>query len=197
MVAGMQAEVRSGRGRAAAHLRVPGAAPFALRVVRWKEGAVATVRQARLRASWAAAMATLLAARRSRGWRMGAAAAAETGARIGGARAAGSGSSQYAAFAAVRRSRKSGGFGAHGALAAARRSHQRWRRGRALHRRTGGQGSVTTGRGRPPDSANRRSQPSKHARFCGASAVFSGETGLSASMWWRKHADTQRCRLMR
>ena len=93
MVAGMQAEVRSGRGRASAHLRVPGAAPFALRVVRWKEGAVATVRQARLRASWAAAMATLLAARRSRGWRMGAAAAAETGARIGGARAAGSGSS--------------------------------------------------------------------------------------------------------
>ena len=60
-------------------------------LVRWKEGAVATVRQARLRASWAAAMATLLAARRSRGWRMGAAAAAETGARIGGARAAGSG----------------------------------------------------------------------------------------------------------
>ena len=105
MVAGMQAEVRSGRGRAAAHLRVPGAAPFALRVVRWKEGAVATVRQARLRASWAAAMATLLAARRSRGWRMGAAAAAETGARIGGARAAGSGSSN-ASFAA-RRSRKS------------------------------------------------------------------------------------------
>ena len=91
MVAGMQAEVRSGRGRASAQLRVPGAAPFALRVVRWKEGAVATVRQARLRASWAAAMATLLAARRSRGWRMGAAAAGETGARIGGARAAGSG----------------------------------------------------------------------------------------------------------
>ena len=51
------------------------------------------MRRAWLCASWATAMGTLLGTRRSRGWRMGAAAAAETGARIGGARAAGSGSS--------------------------------------------------------------------------------------------------------
>ena len=38
-----------------------------LRAVRWKEGAVAAVRRARLRASWAAAMATLLGTRRLRG----------------------------------------------------------------------------------------------------------------------------------
>ena len=124
-----------------------------LRAVRWKEGAVAAVRRARLRASWAAAMATLLGTRRSWGWRKGGAAAGETGARIGGARAAGSGAAKP--FAAVRRSRKRRGFGGHGALAGARRSHQRWRRGRALHRRAGGQDSVTTGRDRPPDSANR------------------------------------------
>ena len=62
-----------------------------LRAVRWKEGAVAAVRRARLRASWAAAMVTLLGTRRSWGWRKGGAAAGETGARIGGARAAGSG----------------------------------------------------------------------------------------------------------
>ena len=62
-----------------------------LRAVWWKEGAVAAVRRARLRASWAAAMVTLLGTRRSWGWRKGGAAAGETGARIGGARAAGSG----------------------------------------------------------------------------------------------------------
>ena len=55
-----------------------------------KEGAVAVVRRARLRASWAAAMGTLLGTRRPRGLRKGGAAAGETGARIGGARAAGS-----------------------------------------------------------------------------------------------------------
>ena len=65
-----------------------------LRAVRWKEGAVAAVRRARLRASWAAAMATLLGTRRSWGWRKGGAAAGETGARIGGARAAGSGAAK-------------------------------------------------------------------------------------------------------
>ena len=64
---------------------------LSLWAVRWKEGAVAAVRRARLRASWAAAMATLLGTRRSWGWRKGGAAAGETGARIGGARAAGSG----------------------------------------------------------------------------------------------------------
>ena len=85
---------------------------------------------------------------------------------------------ERSAFAAVRQSRKSGGFGARGALAAARRSHQRRWWGRALHRHAGGQDSVTTGRGRPPDSANRALSPAKHARLCGASAVFSGETGL-------------------
>ena len=79
-----------------------------LRAVRWKEGAVAAVRRARLRASWAAAMGTLLGTRRSWGWRMGGAAADETGARIGGARAAGSGSSN-GSFA-ERRSRKSAGI---------------------------------------------------------------------------------------
>ena len=47
------------------------------------------------------------------------------------------------------------GIWGHGALAAARRSHQRRWWGRALHRHAGGQDSVTTGRGRPPDSANR------------------------------------------
>ena len=62
--------------------------------VRWKEGAVAAVRRARLRASWAAAMGTLLGTRRSWGWRKGGAAAGETGARIGGARAAGSGAAK-------------------------------------------------------------------------------------------------------
>ena len=62
--------------------------------VRWKEGAVAAVRRARLRASWAAAMVTLLGTRRPRGWRKGGAAAGETGARIGGARAAGSGAAK-------------------------------------------------------------------------------------------------------
>ena len=61
-----------------------------LRAVWWKEGAVAAVRRARLRASWAAAMGTLLGTRRPRGLRKGGAAAGETGARIGGARAAGS-----------------------------------------------------------------------------------------------------------
>ena len=100
--------------------------------VRWKEGAVAAVRRARLRASWAAAMATLLGTRRSWGWRKGGAAAGETGARIGGARAAGSGSSN-AAFAATAEPEEHGAFG-HGALATARRSHQRRWRGRALHR---------------------------------------------------------------
>ena len=65
-----------------------------LRAVRWKEGAVAVVRRARLRASWAAAMGTLLGTRRPRGWRKGGAAAGETGARIGGARAAGSGAAK-------------------------------------------------------------------------------------------------------
>eukprot|EP01045_Picozoa_sp_COSAG04_P021134 COSAG04_NODE_2241_length_4466_cov_20.608198_5_plen_232_part_00 len=59
--------------------------------VRWKEGAVAAVRRPRLRASWAAAMGTLLGTRRSRGLPKRGAAAGETGARIGGARAAGSG----------------------------------------------------------------------------------------------------------
>ena len=39
-------------------------------------------------------MATLLGTRRSWGWRMGGAAADETGARIGGARAAGSGAAK-------------------------------------------------------------------------------------------------------
>ena len=63
-------------------------------VVRWKEGAVAAVRRARLRASWAAAMATLLGTRRSWGWRKGGAAAGETGARIGGTMAAGSGAAK-------------------------------------------------------------------------------------------------------
>ena len=52
------------------------------------------VRRARLRASWAAAMGTLLGTRRPRGWRKGGAAAGETGARIGGARAAGSGAAK-------------------------------------------------------------------------------------------------------
>ena len=65
-----------------------------LRAVRWKEGAVAAVRRARLRASWAAAMATLLGTRRSWGWRKGGAAAGETGARIGGTMAAGSGAAK-------------------------------------------------------------------------------------------------------
>ena len=50
-------------------------------------------------------MATLLAARRSRGWRMGAAAAAETGARIGGARAAGSGAAMPPSQPSVRAGR--------------------------------------------------------------------------------------------
>ena len=65
-----------------------------LRAVRWKEGAVAAVRRARLRASWAAAMGTLLGTRRSWGWRKGGAAAGETGARIGGTMAAGSGAAK-------------------------------------------------------------------------------------------------------
>ena len=80
-----------------------------LRAVRWKEGAVAAVRRARLRASWAAAMGTLLGTRRSWGWRKGGAAAGETGARIGGARAAGSG-------AAMPPSQPSVGAGRGGAL---------------------------------------------------------------------------------
>ena len=42
------------------------------------------------------------------------------------------------------------GIWGHGALAAARRSHQRRWWGRALHRHAGGQDSVTTGRDRPP-----------------------------------------------
>ena len=65
-----------------------------LRAVRWKEGAVAGGRRARRRASWAAAMGTLLGTRRPRGLRKGGAAAGETGARIGGARAAGSGAAK-------------------------------------------------------------------------------------------------------
>ena len=52
------------------------------------------VRRAWLRASWAAAMVTLLGTRHSWGWRKGGAAAGETGARIGGARAAGSGAAK-------------------------------------------------------------------------------------------------------
>ena len=99
VVAGTQAEVRSGEGKGGGSPARAGRC--ALRCGRCggrKEPSPRCVRG--LRASWAAAMATLLAARRSRGWRMGAAAAAETGARIGGARAAGSGSSN-AAFAAT------------------------------------------------------------------------------------------------
>ena len=65
-----------------------------LRAVRWKEGAVAAVRRARLRASWAAAMGTLLGTRRSWGWRKGGAAAGATGARIGGTMAAGRGAAK-------------------------------------------------------------------------------------------------------
>ena len=72
-------------------------------------GTVAMVRRARLRASWAAAMATLLGTRRSGGWGVGGAAAGETGARIGGARAAGSG-------AAMPPSQPSVGAGRGGAL---------------------------------------------------------------------------------
>ena len=52
------------------------------------------VRRARLRASWAAATVTLLGPRRPRGLRKGGATAGETGARIGGARAAGSGAAK-------------------------------------------------------------------------------------------------------
>ena len=131
-----------------AHLREPGCASLP------GDGRKEPSPLRRLRASWAAAMVTLLATRRSRKWRMAGACPVETGARIGGARAAAAGSGADG-LRTVRRSRKSGGFGGHGGLAAARHSHQRRRRGQALHRRAGGQDSVTTGRDRPPDSANR------------------------------------------
>ena len=82
-----------------------------LRAVRWKEGAVAAVRRARLRASWAAAMATLLGTRRLRGWRKGGAAAGETGARIGGARAAGSGAAKPPSQPIIAGARRAGDLG--------------------------------------------------------------------------------------
>ena len=107
MVAGTQAEVRSGEGKGGGSPARAGRC--ALRCGRWKEGAVAVVRRARLRASWAAAMVTLLGTRRPRGLRKGGAAAGETGARIGGARAAGSG-------AAMPPSQPSVGAGRGGAL---------------------------------------------------------------------------------
>ena len=147
VVAGTQAEVRSGEGKGGGSPARAGRC--ALRCGRCGgRGAVAAVRRARLRASWAAAMGTLLGTRRSWGWRKGGPAAGETGARIGGARAAGSGAAMPPSQPSVGAGRGAG-FGGHGALAAARRSHQRWRRGRALHRRAGGQDSVTTGRDRP------------------------------------------------
>ena len=90
MGADTQAEVRSGEGKGGGSPARAGRCA-SLWAVWWKEGAVAAVRRAWHRASWAAAMGTLLGTRRSRGWRMGGAAAGETGARIGGARAAGSG----------------------------------------------------------------------------------------------------------
>ena len=91
MVADTQAEVRSGEGKGGGSPACAGRCA-SLWAVRWKkEGAVAAVRRAWHRASWAAAMGTLLGTRRSRGWRMGGAAAGETGARIGGAMAARSG----------------------------------------------------------------------------------------------------------
>ena len=90
MVADTQAEVRSGEGKGGGSPACAGRCA-SLWAVWWKEGAVAAVRRAWHRASWAAAMGTLLGTRRSRGWRKGGAAAGETGARIGGARAAGSG----------------------------------------------------------------------------------------------------------
>ena len=93
MVAGTQAEVRSGEGKGGGSPACAGRCA-SLWAVRWKEGAVAAVRRAWHRASWAAAMGTLLGTRRSRGWRMGGTAAGETGARIGGARAAGSGAAK-------------------------------------------------------------------------------------------------------
>ena len=92
MVADTQAEVRSGEGKGGGSPARAGRCASLWAVSPWwKEGAVAAVRRARLRASWAAAMATLLGTRRFWGWRKGGAAAGETGARIGGARAAGSG----------------------------------------------------------------------------------------------------------
>ena len=90
MVADTQAEVRSGEGKGGGSPACAGRCA-SLWAVRWKEGAVAAVRRAWHRASWAAAMGTLLGTRRSRGWRTGGAAAGETGARIGGAMAARSG----------------------------------------------------------------------------------------------------------
>ena len=90
MVADTQAEVRSGEGKGGGSPARAGRCA-SLWAVWWKEGAVAAVRRAWHRASWAAAMGTLLGTRRSRGWRMGGAAAGETGARIGGAMAARSG----------------------------------------------------------------------------------------------------------
>ena len=108
MVADTQAEVRSGEGKGGGSPACAGRCA-SLWAVRWKEGAVAAVRRAWHRASWAAAMGTLLGTRRSRGWRMGGTAAGETGARIGGARAAGSG-------AAMPPSQPSVGAGRGGAL---------------------------------------------------------------------------------
>ena len=83
-----------------------------------------------------------------------------------------------AASTADGRSRKRRGFGGHGALTAARRSHQRRRRGRALHRRAGGQGSLTRRRARPPDSANRGL--SCLVRGC---AHFPNEIVVQPSLW--------------
>ena len=92
VVADTQAEVRSGEGKGGGSPACAGRCA-SLWAVRWKkkEGAVAAVRRAWHRASWAAAMGTLLGTRRSRGWRMGGTAAGETGARIGGTMAARSG----------------------------------------------------------------------------------------------------------
>ena len=93
VVAGTQAEVRSGEGKGGGSPARAGRC--ALRCGRCggrKEPSPRCVRG--LRASWAAAMATLLGTRRPRGWRKGGAAAGETGARIGGARAAGSGAAK-------------------------------------------------------------------------------------------------------
>ena len=82
VVAGTQAEVRSGEGKGGGSPACAGRCA-SLWAVWWKEGAVAAVRRAWHRASWAAAMGTLLGTRRSRGWRMGGAAAGETGAAPG------------------------------------------------------------------------------------------------------------------
>ena len=177
VVADTQAEVRSGEGKGGGSPARAGRCA-SLWAVWWKEGAVAVVRRAWHHASWAAAMGTLLGTRRSRGWRTGAPPRARPA--RGSAAPGRLGAERRSRLRSRCRSWRSGGFGAHGALAAARRSHQRRWRGRALHRHAGGQDSVTTGRGRPPDSANRALSQTCTILWCLRSLLrhMASETGL-------------------